>query len=94
MPEVMFPTRRVGGGATSFGVDMMPVKAATEIATVPIAAAMIFLTPRGTSPEAIPYTGVVAVAILTLAAGIARSGWLFRNSSQLYSHWLERRQGR
>ncbi|MGX5717171.1 hypothetical protein [Arthrobacter sp. MAHUQ-56] len=61
------------------------------IATVLIAAAIVFLTPRGTSPETLPYTGLVATAILSLAAGMARSGWLFRNSNQLYARWLERR---
>lgn len=53
------------------------------IATVLIAAAMIFLTPRGTSSETLPYTGLVAAAILSLAAGMARSGWGgFRRSLQ------------
>lgn len=64
------------------------------IATVLIAAAMVFLTPRGTSPETLPYTGLVSAAILSLAAGMAGSGRLFRNSSQLYRRWLERRQSR
>lgn len=64
------------------------------IATVMVAAAMVVLTPRGTSPATLPYTGLVAAAILSLAAGMARSGWLFRNSSQLYRRWLERRQRR
>ncbi|WP_045730423.1 hypothetical protein [Pseudarthrobacter chlorophenolicus] len=64
------------------------------IAAVLIAAAMIFLTPRGTSLETLPYTGLLATAILSVAAGLARSGWLFRNSRQLYLRWLERRWGR
>ncbi|WP_224026254.1 hypothetical protein [Arthrobacter sp. NicSoilC5] len=60
MTEVVCPTRRVGGGATSFGVDMMPVKAATEIQNTPstnLAASdvhqVIFSDPNGVKMEAV-----------------------------------------
>ena len=55
-----------------------------------ITAALVLLTPRGTSPATAPYIGLVAAAILSLAAGMAPSGWLMRNSLGLYAGWLER----
>lgn len=61
------------------------------VAAMLITAALVFLTPKGTSSETLPYIGLVAAAILSLAGGMARSGWLMKNSDQLYSHWLGRR---
>jgi hypothetical protein len=62
------------------------------IATLLIVAALIMLTPKGMSPETIPITGLVAASILSITGGMAYSGWLMKNSSGLYSHWLERRK--
>lgn len=58
-----------------------------------VGVALVFLTPNGRSPEVLPYVSFVVVAILSLAAGTARSAWLMRHSAELYQDWLERRQG-
>ena len=63
-------------------------------AAVLVGAAMVLLTPNGRSPEALPCTALVVTAILSVTAGSARSGWLMKNSGELYSRWLERRQPR
>lgn len=60
------------------------------LATVLIAAALAFLTTKGATPETLPDIGLVAACILSLAGGMAYSGWLMRNSGELYSRWLER----
>ncbi|WP_458781874.1 hypothetical protein [Arthrobacter sp. D3-16] len=57
-----------------------------------IAAGLLLLTPNGRSPDTIPITGVVAAAQLSIAGGVAYSGWLLKNSGELYSRWLERRK--
>jgi hypothetical protein len=57
-----------------------------------IAAGLLLLTPNGRSQETIPITGVVAAAQLSIAGGVAYSGWLLKNSGELYARWLERRK--
>ena len=61
------------------------------IGAVLIAAGLILLTPNGRSPEVLPIVGLIAAAQLSIAAGMAYSGWLLKNSGELYSRWLERR---
>ncbi|MDQ0825569.1 hypothetical protein QFZ60_001742 [Arthrobacter sp. B2I5] len=71
--KLCFP-RRVGGGATSFGVDMMPVKAATETQNTPstnvVAASgvhqVIFSDPNGVKMDGVS-DSQVQKALLTPA---------------------------
>lgn len=56
-----------------------------------IAAGLLLLAPSSRSPETIPIIGVIAAAQLAIAGGVAYSGWLLKNSGELYSRWLERR---
>ena len=60
------------------------------IGAVLIAAGLILLTPNGRSPEVLPIVGLIAAAQLSIAAGVAYSGWLLKNSGELYARWLER----
>ena len=53
--------------------------------------ALAMLTPLGRSPEAVPALGMLVAALLGTAAGLARTGWLMKNSAGLYSRWLNRR---
>lgn len=56
-------------------------------AAVLIPTALVLFTPKGGSPEVAPILGFIGVCILSLAAGMARSGWLMRNSLNLYRRW-------
>jgi hypothetical protein len=56
-----------------------------------IAAALTLFTPNGRSPEVLPITGLIAAAQLSITGGVAYSGWLLKNSGELYARWLERR---
>lgn len=61
------------------------------IITAVLVAGLALFKPGGTSPEGIPLLGVVAAAAgLSIAAGMAYSGRLMTNSSELYGRWLER----
>lgn len=60
------------------------------IITAVLVAGLALFKPGGTSPEGIPLLGVVAAAGLSIAAGMAYSGRLKTNSSELYGRWLER----
>jgi len=62
------------------------------VAAVLIPVALALFTPNGASPETSPILGFIGASILGLAAGMARSGWLFRNSSELYRRWLQRQE--
>ena len=62
------------------------------VAAVLIPVALMLFTPTGASPEAGPVVGLVGASILGLTAGMARSGWLMRNSGRLYQDWLARSQ--
>ncbi|WP_146069263.1 hypothetical protein [Arthrobacter sp. ZGTC412] len=61
------------------------------IGAVLIAAGLVLFTPNGRSPQVLPIVGLIAAAQLSIAAGVAYSGWLLKNSAELYSRWLERR---
>lgn len=61
------------------------------ICTVVIVVALAVFTPSGGLPEIIPILGLVTAVGLTLTAGLAYSGWLMKNSGELYARWLERR---
>lgn len=63
------------------------------VAAVLIPAALALFTPNGASPETTPILGFIGTCILGLAAGMARSGWLMRNSLEIYRRWLNRRMG-
>jgi hypothetical protein len=60
------------------------------VLTTALVVALALFKPGGTSPEGIPLLGLVAAAGLSIAGGLARSGWLMTNSSGLYARWLER----
>jgi len=62
------------------------------VAAVLIPVALALFTPNGASPETSPILGFIGASILGLAAGMARSGWLFRNSNEIYRRWLQRQQ--
>lgn len=62
------------------------------VATVLIVAALVLLTPKGASPETLPVTALIAASILSLTGGIAYSGWLMKNSGELYAQRLARRR--
>lgn len=53
--------------------------------------ALVLLTPLGGSLEAVPLLGMLAAVFLGLAAGLAHTGWLMKNSAELYSRWVNRR---
>jgi hypothetical protein len=61
------------------------------IGAVLIAAGLILLTPNGRSPELLPIVGLIAAAQLSIAGGLAYTGWLLKNSGELYARWRERR---
>jgi hypothetical protein len=54
-------------------------------------AALVLLTPMGGSVEAVPLLGMLVAVPLGVAAGLAYTGWLMKNSSDMYSRWLDRR---
>lgn len=56
-----------------------------------IVAALILLTPNGRSPEVLPLVGLIAAAQMCVIAGLTYSGWLLKNSGDLYARWLDRR---
>ncbi|MDQ0664284.1 hypothetical protein QFZ35_002782 [Arthrobacter ulcerisalmonis] len=56
-----------------------------------IAASLVLLTPNGRSPELLPIIGLIAAAQLAITGGIGYSGWLMKNSGELYAQRLERR---
>lgn len=45
-------------------------------------AALAIFTPKGESPEGLPVIGLIAAAQLSIAGGIAYSGWLMKNSGR------------
>jgi hypothetical protein len=53
--------------------------------------ALVLLAPLGGSLEAVPLFGMLAAVLLGLAAGLAHTGWLMKNSTELYSRWVNRR---
>ncbi|WP_087874406.1 hypothetical protein [Arthrobacter globiformis] len=53
--------------------------------------ALVLFTPKGASPEMLPILGILVAVPLGVAAGLAYTGWLMRNSAELYARWLERR---
>lgn len=53
--------------------------------------ALVLFTPNGGSPETLPMLGMLVTLPLGAAAGLAYTGWLMKNSDELYSRWLERR---
>lgn len=53
--------------------------------------ALMLLTPMGGSLEAVPLVGMLAAVLLGAAAGLAHTGWLMKNSTELYSRWVNRR---
>lgn len=53
--------------------------------------ALVLLTPKGGSPETLPMLGMLMAVPLGIAAGLAYTGWLMKNSAELYARWLERR---
>lgn len=61
------------------------------IGAVLIAAGLVLFTPNGRSPEVLPIVGLIAAAQLSIAGGVAYSGWLLKNSGELYARWLDRR---
>ncbi len=48
------------------------------IGTVLIAAGLVLFTPNGRSPEVLPIVGLITAAQLSIAAGVAYSGWFER----------------
>lgn len=61
------------------------------VITAALVTALALFKPGGTSPEAIPFLGLVAAAGLSITTGMAYSGWLMKNCDELYGRWLERR---
>lgn len=53
--------------------------------------ALVLLTPMGASVEAVPLLGMLVAVTLGTAAGLAYTGWLMKNSADIYSQWLNRR---
>ncbi|MDQ0690924.1 hypothetical protein [Arthrobacter sp. W4I7] len=60
------------------------------IAAVVIAASLVLLTPNGRSAEVLSITGLIAAARLAITGDLACTGWLMKNSGELYARWLER----
>lgn len=74
------------------GIPLYPrVVAASIVLTAAMIVVLVLFRPGGASPEGIPVLGLVAAAGLSISGGMARSGWLMKNSSGLYARWLERR---
>ena len=61
------------------------------IITAVLAVAQTLFRPGGVSPEGLPFAGLTAVAGLAITAGVAYSGRIMKNSSELHSRWLARR---
>lgn len=61
------------------------------IASTPGISALVLLTPKGGSPETLPMLGMLVAVPLGIAAGLAYTGWLMKNSAEIYARWLERR---
>jgi hypothetical protein len=53
--------------------------------------ALALFTPAGDSLESLPLLGMLVAWPLGIAAGLAHTGWLMRNSAGLYSRWLRSR---
>ncbi|MDE8667189.1 hypothetical protein PY310_01165 [Pseudarthrobacter sp. H3Y2-7] len=53
--------------------------------------ALVVLTPMGGSVEAVPLLGMLVAVTLGVAAGLAYTGRLMKNSAEVYSRWLDRR---
>lgn len=53
--------------------------------------ALVLFTPNGGSPETLPMLGMLVTLPVGVAAGLAYTGWLMKNSAELYARWLERR---
>ena len=64
------------------------------VAAVLIPVALALYAPKGASSETTPILGFIGASILGLAAGMARSGWLMRNSLVIYRRWCDRGQAR
>jgi hypothetical protein len=56
-----------------------------------IVVALIFATPKGMSPEALPVLALLAVFPVPVAAALLYSTHLHRNRDRLYADWLGRR---
>lgn len=60
--------------------------------TAVIVLLLVLLTPKGTSPEALPLLGLLIAYSSGVAAGLTYIGWLMVNSGELYDRWLQRGQ--
>jgi predicted permease len=73
-------------------IRVVPSSAVTMVVIMlVVVAALSFLTPKGTSPEALPISAVLAVFPLPIAAGMLYSRHLHRNRDRLYTAWLRLR---
>ncbi|MFC9332624.1 hypothetical protein [Arthrobacter sp. NPDC057009] len=67
------------------------VAIASVLAMFVIVTALMFATPRGTSPEVLPILAFLAAFPLPVAAGMLYSRHLHRDRDRLYAAWLGRR---
>ncbi|MDQ1059553.1 hypothetical protein QFZ23_003454 [Arthrobacter globiformis] len=67
------------------------VAIASVVAMFLIVGALMFATPRGTSPAVLPILAFLASFPLPVAAGMLYSRYLHRDRDRLYTAWLARR---